>query len=161
LVEEVLLVQSHKANRVLIGIGGTKAWRLNPQRVLKCKYVVVCRLATPMDEETQSDPHRAAYLVGKVRDVIPAPGEPGRWFVRFSDYSEVLIPNIFPGQRSPVAYKTIDDLQNLGLDPSALLFQPVPTQEKVVRRPPMEEAVAAAAGILGVPVSRVTITITA
>jgi hypothetical protein len=50
-------------------------------------------------------------------------GDDTRWRVRIGDYAKIAIPHAWDGGRNPVRYTT---LQELGIDPATLEFEPIP-----------------------------------
>jgi hypothetical protein len=159
-----LCVLTHKSNDLLRSFGGTQAWKVLPQRVMRAGYVVVCRLATQWDAETQNEPHRAAVMVGKVLDVVPAPLDPKRYLVRFSEFADIVVPDVFPKQRSPICYMSLTDLAARGVDVGALAYKPMSVANSVTVSPPAgtsqyDHAKAAAAAILNLRPDQLEITV--
>ena len=73
--------------------------------------------------------HRAAFLVGKIKDVVPSSTKPGRYWIQLSEYARVNIPNVWKkGNRNPVKYSTLEEL---GIDPSILKWEPMPNVSQV------------------------------
>lgn len=100
--------------------------------MLKCQYLV-CTQNRHRHGGTPEAPHGAAFLVGKVSGVEPAEPRNGpRWLVRISEYAEIEMPEVWDGSRNPVRYTT---LQNVGIDPATLDFQPVPEPAQVAHEP--------------------------
>ena len=108
--------------------GGSKAWVLNADRARQCKYVVCIQNVLNNDCDHPSAPHHAAFLVGKLKEVIPHPVQIGakRWVLLFSEYAEIEIPNAWPGNQNPVFYGDID---HFGIDINNLKFKPMPEPE--------------------------------
>jgi hypothetical protein len=71
--------------------------------------------------------HHSAFLVGKVREVVPSPKHADRCLIEFSEYALVNIPDVWKGDRNPVKYAAIKDL---GIDPSTLKWEPMPAPAK-------------------------------
>jgi len=76
-------------------------------------------------------PHRAAFLIGRIADVVPSPREPGRWLIKISEYMECNIPNIW-GKAGPMRYPVwYTTLEALDIDLDALPpFQPLPSRDR-------------------------------
>src|SRR5271157_5252193 len=79
--------------------GGSGDWRLDMRRARQTEYLV----CTQNHRNGKADPtfgapgtpHRAAFLIGRIADVVPSPREPGRWLIKISEYMECNIPNIW------------------------------------------------------------------
>lgn len=67
--------------------------------------------------------HSTAFLIARVKEVVVSPENPDRWLIQFGDYAEIDQPAAWKGWRNPVRYTTLEDL---GIDPSKLTFQPMP-----------------------------------
>lgn len=153
---------------VILREGGTQAWVLDPKRVRLCEFAVCTQNRGFKDDWGQAtEPHQAAFMVGRISEVVPTPepGRPGRWLIRFSEYAEVQIPHVWPGARNPVWYTTLEDL---GIDLASLTFQPMPEAEVTslleqpsapVRPLNLVEAKQGLAAFFGVNVDDITITI--
>jgi hypothetical protein len=85
--------------------------------------VVCARNAQTRDAEGP-EAHGTAFLVGRIKDVVPSPENPDRWLIAFSEYAEIDVPGVWKGWRNPVRYTTLEDL---GIDPITLQFQPMPS----------------------------------
>jgi hypothetical protein len=126
---------SHKAIAVLTGegfdtiirSGGTSYWHLSRSRARGCGFVVCTRNANAPWVEG-SEPHRSAFLIGKIKDVTPAPDQEGRFRIQLSEYSRVEIPGVWKGNQNPVMYET---LEALGIDPSALKWEHMPKESEI------------------------------
>jgi hypothetical protein len=68
--------------------------------------------------------HRSAFLIGKVRGVVPSPDHEGRYLIQFSEYAPVKVPDAWKGDRNPIKY--VASLKDLGIDPSTLKWEPMP-----------------------------------
>jgi hypothetical protein len=130
--DDAIVVFTKKGLSTILEIGGSDTWKLNPQRVLKCQYLV-CTQNRHQQDGTPEAPHGAAFLVGKVSGVEPAePINGPRWLVRISEYAEIEMPDVWDGSQNPVRYTT---LQSLGIDPATLDFQPMPEPSRTAREP--------------------------
>src|SRR6266545_5212969 len=103
--------------------GGTSSWRLDRNHARRCVFAVCTRNANANWVEG-SEVHRSAFLVGKVRDVVPSPEYDGRYLIQFTEYALVSIPDVWKGDRNPVRYAALEDL---GIDSSTLKWEPMPT----------------------------------
>lgn len=153
---------------VILREGGTQAWVLDPKRVRLCEFAVCTQNRGFKDDWGQAtEPHQAAFMVGRISEVVPTPelDSQGRWLIRFSEYAEIHIPNAWPGSRNPVWYTSLEDL---GIDPASLTFQPMP-EVKVASLPEqplvpvhplnITQAKQGLAAFFGVNVDDITITI--
>lgn len=120
--QEIPVVFTAKSVETLLAEGGTSAWRLDRNHARQCAYVVCTRNAKAEWVEGP-EPHQSAFLVGKISDVVPAPDRPERYLIQFREYARVDIPNVWKGDRNPIRYST---LQELGIDPVKLKWQPIP-----------------------------------
>lgn len=88
---------------------------------MRCVFAVCTRNANNRDawaeRENGPEPHRSAFLVGRISNVIPSPESEGRYLIHFSEYAPVNTPDPWQGDRNPVKYTT---LEALGIDPSVL-----------------------------------------
>ncbi len=124
----VVVFTARGANRIL-SENGSQAWRLNKNKAEACRYLVCTqnRHNGPWGEAEAE--HSAAFLVGRIRDVVPSKEggkAEGRWHIRISEYALIYIPRCWQGQRNPVRY---DTLENLGIDLGKLHFQPMPNSQ--------------------------------
>ncbi len=96
------------------------------------RYAVVCRNAHDIriDPKDAPERHGSAFIIGKVRDVVPSTDHEGRWLIRFSEYAV----GDFGAQwdsRYPVAYHTTADYRShegyAGIDFETLDWRPMPT----------------------------------
>jgi hypothetical protein len=101
---------------------GPSSWRLDRNHARRCEYAVCTRNAHANWVEGSED-HQAAFLVGRVKDVVQSRDHEGRWLVEFSEYALYNMPNVWKGDRNPVRYETMADL---GIDPLSLKFEPMP-----------------------------------
>jgi hypothetical protein len=130
--DDAIVVFTKKGLSTILVIGGSDAWKLDAQRVLKCSYLV-CTQNRRRHGGTPEAPHGTAFLVGKISGIEPAEPRNGpRWRVRISEYAELEKPEVWDGSRNPVRYTT---LQSLGIDPATLDFQPMPEPSKTAREP--------------------------
>lgn len=88
----------------------------------QCAFAVCTRNANA-DKVEGREAHHSAFLVGKIKDVVPSPTSPGRYLIQFSEFSRVNIPDAWKGDRNPVKYAK---LKELGIDPSKLKWERMP-----------------------------------
>src|SRR6516164_7105087 len=119
----VIVFSFFSTDTVLHRHGGSAAWHLDPARARQCDYVLMTRNARDERlERGSTEPHRSAFLVGRLSQVVPDPERPQRYRLKFSDYALVNIPNVWSGNRNPVAYGRLEDF---GINPNALDWQPM------------------------------------
>lgn len=106
-MSDVVSVLTYKSIDTILATGGTQSWALDRNRAARCDYVVVCRNAKTRNPEGP-EPHGSAFLVGKVKDVVPSTETEGRWLILISEYALVNEPDEWIG-RNPVAYWKDDD----------------------------------------------------
>ncbi len=114
---DTIIVLTARSVERMVDEGGSQAWRLVAARARQMRYIVCTRnaFATWGDGAEQ---HRSAFLVAKVRDVVPSPEQPQRWMVRFSEYARITRAEVWKkGDRNPVRYGAMD---MLGIDVTKL-----------------------------------------
>jgi hypothetical protein len=125
---EVIVVFTAQSVDRILNKGGTSAWKLSRNHARQCAYALCTRNAKADWVEGLED-HRAGFLLGKVKDVVPAPGaKDGRLLVQFSEFALINLPGAWNGDRNPVSYSTLSEL---GIDPSTLKWQPMPESKEV------------------------------
>jgi hypothetical protein len=152
-MSDVISVLTYKSVETILETGGTQSWALDRTRAARCDYVVMCRNAKTRDAEGPEE-HGSAFLVGKVKDVVPSTETPGRWLILISEYAEVDVKDQWEG-RNPVAYWKDRDYPDI--DFKALDYKPV--LPSVSRGLTIAEAKAGLAIGFNVPESAVEITI--
>lgn len=121
--DKTVVVFTAKSAEHILSEGGTSSWRLDRNNARACDFAVCTQNAhADGDWATGTKDHHAAFLVGKVKDVVPSPTRPERYLIQFSEYALVNIPEVWQGERNPVRYTT---LKELGIDPAALDFKPM------------------------------------
>jgi hypothetical protein len=122
-LHEVVVVFTAKSTERILNEGGTSAWKLSRNHARQCTYVLCTRNANA-DWVEGPEEHHVGFLMGKVKDVVPAPGaKDGRFLVQFSEYASVNLPGAWNGDRNPVSYST---LAEIGIDPTTLKWKPMP-----------------------------------
>jgi hypothetical protein len=102
--------------------GGTSSWRLDRNHAFQCAFAVCTRNAHADWVEGQ-EAHRAAFLLGRVKDVVVSPDYEDRYLIQFTEYALVNIPDVWKGDRNPVKYSTLEEL---GIDPTKQKWEPMP-----------------------------------
>jgi len=130
--KESLIVFTHRSKKLLLDLNGSLAWKIDPERARKCKYIV-CARNTNHGLADLEVPHSSAFLIGKVSGISPAlnlPRDNDRWMIKFDEYAELSIPNAWDGQRWPVKYYETETLLNkFDIDPKSLDWKIVPDQD--------------------------------
>jgi hypothetical protein len=125
----IVVFTAKSVDRIILKEGGTSSWRLDRNHARRCAFAVCTRNANA-DWVEGSEPHHSAFLVGKIRDVVPCLPTPendeaaeNRYLIQFSEYARVNIPDTWGGDRNPIKYTTLEEL---GINPSALKWEPMP-----------------------------------
>ncbi len=171
-----LIVFTAKTVDAILEAGGTQSWVLNPTSMNHIKYVVCTRNADrKYDEEcgVRPEPHRSAFLVGKVSGIRKVDYRNGRdrYIILFSEYAEVSIPEFRGTERNPVTYSDTAAMQIMGLDIAKTVFKPMPKPAEELSYGPVTDANGNGAGLsiaeakkglavyFGVPVESIQITL--
>jgi hypothetical protein len=119
-----VVVLTAKTVESILAEGGTSAWRLHPEHA-KARTYAICTRNRFAKWSKGSEPHRSAFLVGKIRDVVQAPSrDKGRYLIQFSDYAVIDVADVWEkGDRNPIKYV---DIESLGIDPGKLKWKPMP-----------------------------------
>jgi len=125
MTQEVAIIFTAKSVETLLQEGGTSSWRLDRNHARQCVYAVCTRNAYAGWVEGPEE-HHAAFIVGKVKDVVPSPSRADRYLIQFSEYALVDVPNVWKGDRNPVRYSNTDEVRKLGIDLSNLTWKPMP-----------------------------------
>jgi hypothetical protein len=120
--DQAAVVFTRKSRERILSEGGTSSWRLDSNHARRCAFAVCTRNANAREAEGL-EAHQSAFLVGKVKDVVPVSNRPGRYRIQFSEYAVLNVPNVWKGDRNPVKYAS---MQDLGIDPSSLKWEPMP-----------------------------------
>lgn len=159
-MSDVIAVFTSKSRETILADGGSQSWALDRSRAARCDYLVVCRNAH--GDAEGPEPHRQAFLVGKVADVVASTETDGRFKIVISEYAEVSWEGGWEeGRRNPVAYYkdhdfTDDDGQPM--DFKALPFKKLNTAPLGLS---IAEAKAGLAVTFGVPESAIEVAIRA
>ncbi len=160
-----IAVFTHRGLNGLLADGGSRAWKLDPVRVRKLRYVLCVQNREDGDRGEPSHAQGQAFLLGRISGVEPDNEVGGRFIIRFDEYADIDLPNFWEGWRNPVKYI---DLGECGINPDTLTFKPV---EHLQRRPPstatsnevqamdMAHAKKALSAFYSVPASSIEITI--
>lgn len=158
-----LAIYTGKSVNKIVKTGGSQSWVLDPQKARQNDFAVLCfNPNADWSEGTVS--HGAAFLVGRISNVVESTDTAGRWLVLFDEYAEIDLPNTWGGWRNPIKYTTLEEL---GIDVSTLTFKTMPERNleslnvtPVVAEPlTIEAAKAGLAANFGVEPEAVEITI--
>jgi hypothetical protein len=121
-MSEAAVVFTAKSIERLLSEGGTSSWRLDRNRARQCAFAVCTRNAYA-DWVEGPEAHHSAFLVAKVKDVVPSPENDDRYLIQFSEYALVDIPEFWKGDRNPIRYVP---LHELGIDLTTVKWEPMP-----------------------------------
>ena len=82
-------------------------------------------------------------MLAKIADVVPAnqldpsPHVADRWIFTLGEFAKIDLPNLWEEWRYPVNYE--HTLQDLGLDPATLQFEPMPSPRAVEMPDPTQQ----------------------
>lgn len=144
--DAAVIVFTFKSVKRLIREGGTSSWRLDRNHARHCAFAVCTRNSkrneaeddledsAHVDDAPKTEDHQSAFLVGKISNVVPCPrhGDQKRYLIQFSEYARVNIPDAWRGNRNPVKYSS---LKELGIDPAALNWEPMPAPSALKSAP--------------------------
>lgn len=158
-MSEAVVVLTSKSMDTMFEEGGSGHWKASEDRIARCRYLVAVRHGHSGWSEDET-PHNTAFLVGRGLSVLP--GRDDRIIIGFREYALIEVPNVWPGNRNPVAYLELEDL---GIDPSSLEWIPFPEHQIVEenRAKPLtiDEAKLGLAKALGISKDCIEITIRA
>ena len=130
--EEVAVVFTAKSVERILREGGTSSWRLDRNHARQCAFVVCTRNAYA-DWVEGTEPHHSAFLVGKVRDVVPCAATPendesekNRYLIQFSEFARLNVAEVWKGDRNPVRYVPVEEI---GIDLLSLKWEAMPELE--------------------------------
>ena len=122
--EESIYVFTYKSTDTLLRYNGSQSWKLNPKRVMKCKYLICVNNSQHALSENEVN-HGHAFLICKISNVKRNYGSisDDRWIIEFDEYAEINLPNFWKGWRNPIIYTPTNDI-DLNLD--EIQFKKVP-----------------------------------
>jgi hypothetical protein len=123
MAHKAIVVFTGKTVENMVNDGGSSAWALDQVHARQCEFVVCARNSRASFTRPGPEPHGSAFLVARIRDVVPASGEEDRFLIAFAEYARLDLPNAWQGWRNPVRYTTLEDI---GVDPESLTFEPMP-----------------------------------
>jgi hypothetical protein len=125
--DDAIAIFTGKSVETILQDGGTQSWVLDRGNARHCRYAVLCR-NTHAEWSEGDEPHGAAFMVGRIGDVVPSTEVPDRWKILFSDYALVNIPDVWGGWRNPVRYTKMG---KLGIEADSLAFSPMPEPQAI------------------------------
>lgn len=125
MTHSALAVYTRESTDEIFDAGGTLSWVLDQKNALQCDFAVLCYNPAGRWSKNALD-HGAAFMVGRISNVIPSPELPRRWLVLFDEYAEVNFPDIWRGWRNPVKYSSLEEM---GIEASMLAFKPMPERD--------------------------------
>ena len=93
----------------MLSEGGSGDWKLDARRAKRCKYVVCIQNQNDGDWGDATAEHHHAFVVGKLSGVSQSGDD--RWKLEFSEYAEIDREDAWPGNRNPVYYSNLADLE--------------------------------------------------
>ena len=124
--KDTIVVFTARSPGRIIDEGGSQAWVLNPVRAKLCRWLVCTQNRHNPDHEFSdaTEPHGAAFLVGKISAIRQSSeeGARDRWIIEISEAARVNLPDVWQHWRNPVRYVP---LAELGIRVDDLEFQPV------------------------------------
>ena len=125
--KQAAVVFTFKSIEHICADGGTQSWRMHQSHFGTFDYVICARNRRREDVEGPEE-HGSAFLIGKVRDIVPStehndPDKP-RFLIRMTEAAIIRDkPGFWQWGRWPTHY---DSLDALGIDPSDYDFKPLP-----------------------------------
>ncbi len=125
--EQAAVVFTFKSIEHICEVGGTQSWRMHQSHFGTFDYVICARNRRRENVEGPEE-HGPAFLIGKVRDIVPStehnnPAKP-RFLIRMTEAAIIRDkPGFWQWGRWPTHY---DSLDALGIDPSKYVFKPLP-----------------------------------
>lgn len=133
--DQAAVVFTFKGIERICADGGTQSWRMHHSHFGTFEYVICARNRRREDVEGPEG-HGSAFLIGKVRDIVPSterndPGKP-RFLIRMTEAAIIRDRRGFwQWGRWPTHY---DSLEALGIDPADYDFKPLPDLLAEVRQ---------------------------
>jgi hypothetical protein len=132
--DRAAVVFTSKSIEHMCSDGGSQSWRMHQSHFGTFDYLICTRNRRREDVEGPEE-HGSAFLIGKVRDIVPAtgrdtPSKP-RFLIRMSEAAIIRgKPDFWQWGRWPTHY---DSLENLGINAADYDFKPLPDLSAEVR----------------------------
>lgn len=134
--KDTIVVFTARSPERIIAEGGSKAWVLNPVRAKQCRWLVCTQNRHHPDHQFSdaTEPHGAAFLVGKISAIERAPdeGDGNRWIIQIGEVARINTLDVWGVRRNPVHYTS---LAELGIAHKDLLFEPLPENSESLSAP--------------------------
>ena len=145
---QCVVVLTARGKSRILKEGGSQAWRLNAHHAGKCSYVVCVQNRNKSWGQPEAK-HHTAFLVGKISSISRSQEADceDRWIINISEYADISIPIMWDGNRNPVAYSTLEEL-NINLEnlqfhkleqETSVLEEPNKLEEKKLEEKKLEE----------------------
>jgi hypothetical protein len=125
--KNAIVVFTARSPERIVREGGSQAWVLNHIRANQCTWLVCTQNRHHADHgfSDATQPHGAGFLVGKISALRKSQeeGAGDRWLIAISAFARIDLPDLWDHGRNPVRYTSLEEL---GIDPDALEFQPMP-----------------------------------
>ncbi len=110
-MSSVVSVLTQEPPEAIIAAGGTEAWALDRKRASSSDFLMCCRKSG--NPQGGNEEVGAAFLVGRIKDVVPSETSEGRWKITISEYALVDYADQWDKKkRNPVAYWTTEKYPN-------------------------------------------------
>lgn len=123
-MDTAIAVFTRNSAKEILEARGSGSWVLNPENAARQRYLVCCRNAQAVEFDAE-EPHKAAFLVGVIGELVPVgktKWDQERYRISITECARVLQPSAWRGWRNPVRYTSLEDL---GIDVDALEFTPL------------------------------------
>jgi len=137
-MNESVMVYTYKSKETILKYGGSQSWKLNPNRVKKCEYIICFNNSTHSLSENKEN-FGQAFFVGKISNVKRNYGfiTNDRWIIEFDEYAEINMidnwkitssnaPYLWGGWRNPVIYLPTKEVK---INFDKLLFKKAPERD--------------------------------
>jgi len=149
--DPVLLAFTVESEELIRTHGWSGYWHVNPARSREFQYVLFCQnfsKSEAMKKEweefaTATKPHGTGFMLARIADVVPAnqldpsPDVEDRWIFTLSEFAKIDLEEVWKGWRFPINYQ--HSLQDFGLDPATLQFEPMPPPVAVETPAPAQQ----------------------
>ncbi|WP_127075993.1 hypothetical protein [Rhodomicrobium lacus] len=136
--KDAVVVFTARSPDRIINEGGSQAWVLNPARAKLARWLVCTQNRHNPNYEFSdaTEPHGAAFLVGRISGVRRSPeeGSEDRWIIEIGEFALVSVPDVWKHWRNPVRYMSIKELS---IDVKSLSFEPMPKVSEATAVPPV------------------------